>query len=160
MNVSLSDSDIRKFIKNIIVYDDLHKFTPQTLLDMLPVAILYQPYSTNPNMGHWTLIHKVPGSIEFFDSYGFKPDGQFREMEYQQPHHIARLLLHLMNLSNMSYNQYQLQRRGSGIATCGRWIIVRNMFSSYDLDRFVRAIKLVSDTMGISPDELAVKLTE
>lgn len=160
MEVSLSDSDIKaNGIANIIKYEDLYRISPQQLLTMLPVAILYQPHASDKNMGHWTLLHKVPGSIEFFDSYGFKPDSEFKVIDYQQPHYLAKLLVQLMHMTKMSYNQYPLQGKGSNIATCGRWVIVRNKFSNYDLDKFVKATEDVSKHLGITGDELVTTLT-
>ena len=159
MEQALSDSDIGKFIPNIVLYEELYKKTPQQLLNMLPLAILYQPNKEDPNMGHWTLLHKVPGSIEFFDSYRFKPDGEFKVMNYQQPHYIAQLLLKLMANNKVSYSPYNFQARRSGVNTCGRHVIVRNMFSNYDIDKYYSAIQSVSQHLNITPDELVVILT-
>lgn len=159
MELTLSDSDIGKYIPNIVLYEELYKKTPQQLLNMLPLAILYQPHKEEPNMGHWTLLHRVPGSIEFFDSYGFKPDSEFKVMSYQQPHYIAQLLMKLMSTNKVSYSPYNFQARTNGVNTCGRHIIVRNMFSNYDIDRYYKAIQQVSSNLNITPDQLVVILT-
>ena len=161
MDKSLSDLDIKaQGINNIILYEDLYRVSPQQLLSMLPVAILYQPHTKDPNMGHWTLLHKVPGSVEFFDSYGFKPDQEFEVMERQQPHYIAKMLLRLMPLTTMSYSPYRFQAKDNHIATCGRWIAVRNRFSDYGIDKFAKAIDYCSKARGITGDEVVVRLTE
>lgn len=164
MQVTLSDSDIGKFIPNIILYEELQNKTPQQILNMLPLAILYQPHKEDPNMGHWTVLHKVHTStngevIEFFDPYGFKPDGEFQVMSYKQPHYIAQLLLQLMNQEKVSYSPYNFQARTRGVNTCGRHIIVRNMFSKYDIDNYAKAIAQVSKQLRITPDQLVVILT-
>lgn len=160
MELSLSDSDIGKFIPNIILYEELYKKTPQQILNMLPLAILYQPHKENPNIGHWTLLHKVNNTIEFFDPYGFKPDGEFKVMSYKQPHYIAQLLLKLMQTgAKISYSPYNFQDRTPGINTCGRHIIVRNMFSNYDIDKYYNGIQTVCKQLRLTPDELVVILT-
>jgi hypothetical protein len=159
MDVSLSDSDIGKYIKNIVQYENLHRLNAEQLVNMLPLVILYQPNKNDPDMGHWTLLHRVPGSIEFFDSYGFRPDEEFKVIGYQQPHYIAKMLLKLMPLNKISYSPYKFQNMNDNITTCGRWVIVRNMFGSYDIDKFSRAIMEVSTALNITPDELVSRIT-
>jgi hypothetical protein len=156
MNVALSDDSIRGFIPNIIKYDELEGVSPERLLRNLPVVILYE---TGPNYGHWTLLHKLGnGNIEFFDSYGFKPDKEFELMgrEYQLPHMLMELLTKLSKLTQIHYNQYQFQSKTPGVATCGRWVILRHMFNDVDIDRFKKAIEDSIRKLGISPDQFVV----
>src|ERR1700757_610903 len=86
MEKALSDSDIRKYVKNVIVYSQLKNMKADKLLELMPVAILYQ---VTPNFGHWTLMQKVPSKngnieVEFFDSYGYAPDMEFKYLDYKQ----------------------------------------------------------------------------
>ena len=80
-------------------------------------------------------------------------------MSYQQPHYIAQLLMKLMSTNKVSYSPYNFQARTNGVNTCGRHIIVRNMFSNYDIDRYYKAIQQVSSNLNITPDQLVVILT-
>lgn len=157
MEVELSDTDIKRYIKNIIQYDDLVNIDPERLLRQLPVVILYR---TGPNYGHWTLLHKLDnGHIEFFDSYGFKPDTQFGYIgqEYQLPHYLWELLKKLSQLTRIHYNQYPLQAQSPGINTCGRWVILRHMFKFADIDAFKKGLDEVSSNLGIGLDKFVTK---
>ena len=157
MEVELSDTDIRRYIRNIIRYDDLINIDPNTLLSQLPVVILYR---TGPDYGHWTLLHKLDnGNIEFFDSYGFKPDTEFGFIgnEYQLPHYLWELLGKLSKLTRIHYNQYPLQSQSRGVNTCGRWVILRHLFKFADIDSFKKGLNEVASNLGISYDEFVTK---
>lgn len=158
MDKSFSDTDMQRYIRNVIVYEDLANYTPNKLLSMLPLVILYQ---VEKDYGHWTLLHRVKGSIEFFDSYGFKPDREFEFIpeNMQQPKYIARMLCSIIDHEPVSYNQYHLQERKRGVNTCGRWVVVREMFGNVDIDTFANGIDTVCVNMRMSPDELVVRLT-
>lgn len=159
MEKSLSDSDIRSYgINNVIQYEDLAKYSPQKLLNNLPLVILYQ---TNENFGHWVLLHRTPEGLEFFDSLGYKPDAEFKFIGegMQQPHYIAQMLYDLSKVENINYNPYIFQEDRKNVATCGRHCIVRNMFSNYGIDDYAKGIFGASDKLGITPDELVVRMT-
>jgi hypothetical protein len=155
MEKSLSDEEIRKYIPNVIMYSDLPNLSARDLLSRLPLVILYE---TRPNVGHWTLLHRTSDGVEFFDPYGFKPDREFEMIrpEYHQPHYINKLLREISDMIPLFYNQFSLQSRTPGINTCGRWVIARQMFSQYSIERFKRAIDQVSKQNNMSPDQLIV----
>lgn len=159
MDKSFSDKDMKRYIRNVIVYEDLANITPDKLLTMLPLVILYQ---VERDYGHWTLLHRVRGSIEFFDSYGFKPDKEFEFIpeNMQQPKYIARMLCSIIDREPVSYNQYHLQERKRGVNTCGRWVVVRQMFSHVNIDAFTRGIDNVSRELDVTGDDLVVLLTK
>lgn len=157
MNVALSDDSIRRFIPSVVKYNELRDISANKLLSNLPVVILYE---THPNYGHWTLLHKLKnGNIEFFDSYGFKPDSEFKliDKEFQYPHYLMELLKHLSKLTRIHYNQYQIQDKKPGVSTCGRWVILRNLYSDLDIDQFKEGVDRVSEGMGLSRDEYVTK---
>jgi len=160
MEKSFSDSEIERYIPNIITYPELEHVNPEKLLKHLPVAILYM---NAPNHGHWTLLHRTPEGIEFFDSYGFKPDTEMTSgligEEYKEPPYLARLLYQLSGKYKINYSPYHFQAMKQGVNTCGRWIILRNNYSKIGIDDFKAAVDRVSGDTGISPDELVVKLT-
>jgi hypothetical protein len=161
---ALSDEDISKFISNIVKYDELKEINASKLLANLPVVILYE---TGPNFGHWTLLHRLDnGNVEFFDSYGFKPDDEFYviEKKYQYPHYLWKLLVDISKLilpDRIHYNEYHLQNSSdSRVATCGRWVILRHALKDMDIDKFNNAINLVSKREGITPDELVTRVVK
>ncbi len=158
MEKSFSDKEIQRYIPNVVSYDELAGMNEQTFLSRLPMVILYL---TSQDHGHWTLIHRVPGGIEFFDSYGYKPDQEFKfiDKNMQFPKFVAKLLSGIITRIPIAYNQYQFQQRAPGINTCGRWVIVRNMFSEVGIDDFKRGIDTVTKYLNIDPDELVVRIT-
>ena len=153
MDKTLSDSDISPYVKNIVLYNELKDMTPDDVLKNIPMAILYQE---TPNCGHWTLLHKTPEGIEFFDPYGIIVDGEFKDLSWQQPHYLARLLYDLSKRVRINYSPYKLQKRKAGVNTCGRWTILRSLFSDWTIDEFAKVVMAVSKVMGIIPDQLSV----
>jgi hypothetical protein len=178
MDKALSDVEIMSLIPEatIIMSPDLRKLDK---LPRLPLVILYE---TAPNFGHWTLLHDVPRTtnkkdgyvIEFFDSYGMKPDDElafispeYRRETAQSKKEIVRLLAGLPARVPISYNEYQFQAPlgadGQPVNTCGRWIVLRYLSglptsiggSRMSLDEFRRIAFRWRD-----PDEWAVAMTE
>lgn len=157
MNTALSDDSIKRYIPNVLKYDELRGVSPQKLLKNLPIVILYE---TQPNFGHWTLLHKLDnGNIEFFDSYGYKPDSEFKLIspEYHYPHYLMELLKKLSKITQIHYNQYQFQSKEPSIATCGRWVILRKLYPDFDIDRFSDGVNSVAKGLGLSKDEYVTK---
>ncbi len=148
---SLSEEDIRQYLKGktkVISYTDIHKY--KTIDDLLsPYDNVFLLYLTKPYYGHWTLIFKYPNKdeIHFFDSYGYKPDTEFKfvkNMEFRKKskqiyHYLVKLLLDAYGKYKISYNNYQLQSHSSPsrkIATCGRWCIARWINKNMDEHQF------------------------
>lgn len=151
MDQPLSDVEIRKYIPNVILYDQLN-----TQDVKLPVVILYE---TKQNFGHWTLLHETPEGVEFFDSYGKQPDSQFDHISkpFQKPHWLLELLKDLSINVPIHYNDYTLQSPSS--STCGRWCILRHQFHNSSIDEFARSIAETSTQLQLSPDQLVIQLT-
>lgn len=137
---SLSEEDIRKYLNGktkIISYTELHNY--KTIDDLLhPYDNVFLLYLTKPYYGHWTLIFKYPhkNEIHFFDSYGYKPDTEFKfikDMQFriaskQIYHYLVKLFLDSYDKYKISYNNFELQAHSTPskkIATCGRWCIAR-----------------------------------
>ncbi len=159
MDRSLSDSDISKYIPNILTYEELGKVEPEWLLSHLPICILYL---AKKNYGHWTLLHKTIDEkgnevIEFFDPYGIIIDGQFKYLP-EMPHFMAQKLLKLSKLIDIHYNEYQFQDMKKGINTCGRWCVLRCLMENLTLEQFRKNIVLLCRRLKIKPDELVVKI--
>ena len=158
MDKSLSDTEMKRHIPNLVSYDEIEHMNEKELLRRLPLVVLYL---NAKDTGHWTLVHKVPGSIEFFDSYGYKPDQEFKFIpdEFQTPKYLAKLLNQIIKTTPISYNQYQFQEKRHGVNTCGRHVLMRNMFSDVGIEDYRRGIQNVCSSTGLSPDELSVKIT-
>lgn len=157
MNRSLSDDDIKQLDPrlNVLVYSDFKTMSPFDIINKMPLVILYQ---RTEDTGHWVLLHKVGKDIEFFDSYGFKPDEEFRFLP-QQPHYIAKLLytLHSMGV-NVHYNQHVLQEDKPQINTCGRHVVVRHLHGG-DIDDYKQFLDKMRDKVGLNYDEIVTILT-
>ena len=81
MNISLSSDDILKALDSkvkIIQYPDISKY--KTIDNLLaPYNRVVILYLTTKNYGHWVCIFKNKNNqIEFFDSYGIKPDNELK----------------------------------------------------------------------------------
>lgn len=153
MDNPISDIEMRKYIPNVVTYDQLEHLTQLPL----PLVILYITAFSPPNKkGHWVLLHRTPEGIEFFDSYGYKPDREFNDIspKLHYPHYLDHLLHRIK--SPVHYNDYSFQSPISN--TCGRWVILRNYFSRYKIDNFISAILEVSAAHSLTPDQLILKI--
>jgi hypothetical protein len=151
--------DILKRIKtNIVYYEDLKKYKRiEDLLYPYDSAILM--YKSQPYYGHWVCIFKNKKGIEFFDSYGDKPDeekkhisksfllesGQFNDM-------MLDLLIDAADRYNIFYNEHKIQDNKA--STCGKHCILRLMMKELDTDEYYNFIKGMSKQYGISPDAI------
>lgn len=149
--ISLSNTQVEKFIKNVIQYEELKDYSTKNILDELPIIILYQ---MTENSGHWTLLHRVGDQIEFFDSYGLIVDKEFDYLPLQQEHYLAKLLYKIMHKykQKVSYNHHCFQSHKKEIATCGRHCILRNLCSNCDIDTYYKMIKEKSAELDVSMD--------
>lgn len=150
----LTGDEIIKWIPNVTLMR-YKEFKNYNTLPKLPIVVLYE---IKKDFGHWVLIFKSPEGIEHFDSYGYKPDDEFSFIpaDYKTPmsgQDNKYLLQILSKRDDIHYNQYQFQDDGS-IATCGRWAILRYLFSYLTIDQFYRMIKKSAEQLNISFDEL------
>lgn len=120
----------------------------------LPLVVLYE---TQENYGHWVAILRTPEGIEHFDSYGIVPDNelkwinpQFRARSGQDVKCLLQMLYDTREPIN--YSTHRLQGKDS--STCGRWAILRILFSHLGTDAFARAVRAVSKKLHVTPDEL------
>lgn len=125
----LSEDDIRKLLGNvrIITYPDLAKETLQSLLPKDGIVVILF-LTESKQEGHWTALLRRGDTIEYFDSYGIKPDGERAWLD--QRHRISleetRPLIHELlkgYTGPVTYNRKKLQK--GSVATCGRHVVVR-----------------------------------
>jgi len=166
----IDDTDITRWLgdeaKNKIVkYSELKNY--RTINDLLPEATDYRIILTEskPNCGHWCCVLKYKDILEWFDSYGVKPDGEFkyipkimRKMLGQEGNILSKLLTKTKNSNQkVYYNKKRLQSGADGVNTCGRWCLARilSMRVGYELDDFIDKVDEKSEETGKPPDILA-----
>lgn len=152
INKPLSSDQIANAIPGVTVlkYSELCHFDSLPL----PMVILYE---TEPNYGHWVAVLETPEGIEHFDSYGIIPDNElkwihpkFRVSSGQDMKCLLRMLYN--SGEDINYNAHRFQ--GHDSSTCGRWAILRILFSDMTNDSFAKAIKHVAKNMKMKLDQL------
>lgn len=147
INRPLSDTQIYNYLKgnvNIIIYHNLcnYKSVNQLFSKSNNVIILYE---TSPRVGHWIAIINNDNHVEFFDSYGYKPDyekemikNDFLETSGQ----INNYVIHLLRGTNKKviYNEKQLQQSNNNVSTCGRHCIVRIIMKDTPLKKYQKIL--------------------
>ena len=139
----LGEDDIRKLLGSdvkIITYPQLERETPETVFDGKGrCVILYLTESANE--GHWIgLIKQKDGSIEYFDSFGLKPDGEAHWLSAKERvalHETQPLLHKLLSGTKWYSNPKKLQKDSS--STCGRHVCWR-MLNPGPLSQYVNTL--------------------
>ena len=165
MNYSITNEDIEKVFGDkckCLLYKDLKGLINlDSWIEETPFTFVL--YNYTPSYGHWTCLFKCPGGVEFFDSYGVKPDEMILDLPkkivnnygYEYPE-ILRLLK--TSKRKKFYNQYELQNpKKKDIKTCGRWCILRCLFNKDTIEEFAEPFLEDKDQ---TPDELVTELTE
>ena len=151
MEYSLSGEEVLKLCDGkakLVIYEELYNYkTLDELLHPWGSIILLYEYKRDSNghsHGHYVCLNNVPdGSIEHFDSLGYRPDEELKEIgisaEFakksgQDKQYLLRLLID--SGYPISYNEYHLQQDKRGINTCGRWCGVRVFLKNLPLDTF------------------------
>lgn len=160
INYSLTNSDLSELIDtNIYILNDLKRFN--NIDDVLgPDGSAYILIETDgENQGHWLLLFKKGKTIEFFDSFGIKPDEQkfFVEDEQLDRNNYLSMLLKKSPYT-ITYNHYKFQELDA--TTCGRWISMRLYLKDYTLRQFKDLIVKLTKKYDITPDELVFYYTK
>lgn len=140
----LSEDDIRKLLGNvrILTYPDLAKETLESLLPtdgIVPILFLTE----SKNEGHWTSLSRKGGVIEYFDSYGIKPDGERVWLDKKNQIELGEIrpLIHdLLQGHNgpVEYNKKKLQV--GPVSTCGRHVVVRGWNLNLPISTYSRKL--------------------
>lgn len=143
INYSLSGEDIVDLLNgkcNLVAYPDIKKFgSINELLGKYKKCVIL--YLNSENYGHWTCIYEYKNTIYFFDSYGIKPNGELNwlpnnlNIKLRQNHKKLLWLLY-ESKKNIEYNEYQLQKFGDGINTCGKWVVFRLKNPHISVEKF------------------------
>jgi hypothetical protein len=137
----LSDRDIAKLLGPVPVkiyrYPDLAaaKHIEECLDALGRCVILY--LINGPNSGHWQCLWRSePKTINFFDSYGARPDEAFTWTTDAQERRVGQTRRELTRLLDdavrrgyrVTYSPTQFQKDGPDYATCGRHVVARLLF--------------------------------
>lgn len=171
---ALSDSEISNLLEgkvNILTYPDLHKYnTIDELLGRYERCIILFCYK--PNYGHWTtLFIGGDGKLHFFNSYGDldkKYDGypdsflklidkKYRRESKQDFTYLSTLMLR--SNYELEYNDYEFQKLDDNIKTCGRWCVLRLLYSELTDNKFIDFVIENCYYNKITPDEFVCLMT-
>lgn len=162
MDKPMSETDIRKLMGakkvKIVAYNELPRI--KNLDTLLKNKYLFVLYEYKPNYGHWTCLLKTVNKegkdcIEFFDSYGAKPDrqlnGQPQSLKNKYGYDYPRVVeLLLKSKYPIEYNNYKLQKYSEKVQTCGRWCMMRCLMDSMSIDTFVKEYKAAKQRLSRS----------
>lgn len=108
----------------------------EDLLEKFGAVIIL--YETKKNFGHYTaLLYDPDGKLEFFDSYGFRPDAELKYADYNAEQGVPYLTNLLKNYKKpIIYNTVKLQKLVREVNTCGRWTSCRIRMRHLPLQKF------------------------
>jgi hypothetical protein len=168
--VALGDDDLRKHLGSgtkILTYPQLANY--KSLEQLLPKKDSYVVllYLQTKNSGHWTCLSRHKDTVEFFCSYGSKPDEPLSWIpkETAEELGVARGLLTELFDNDKSfkkvYNHIDYQNdTDTSISTCGDWVILRLKHRDIDLNHFYLLMKQLKAKYKLDFDELSVAILE
>ncbi len=147
-DISLDEQDLKKICQpyglHLIFYRDLH--TIQDINELFQISnniiILYR---TTRDYGHFVSLLNYDDHIEYFDSYGEKPDYELKYSQESVRQMQGRIMPHLTHLFNIAkrkdrkkivYNKIRLQQFHNHVNTCGRWSALRIKFRHLNIKQF------------------------
>lgn len=129
----LDTDDILKITNGkceVIAYHELQKYKsiPQLLEKFGAVILLYE--TTKENFGHFTaLYYNNENKLEFFDSYGFRPDEELKYADYNLEFGVPFLSKLIKDYESggkkIVVADKQVQVFKDDVNTCGRWTAFR-----------------------------------
>ena len=130
---ALSNDDINTILEpdtKIFTYPKFNEF--QSIDDAFDKEgrCVFLFLTENESTGHWLCMFKRPEGIEYFDSYGDKPDAQrswLSEEKLIQLDEAEPRLTELLRASpyKVWYSTFPYQSDRSDVSTCGRWCVAR-----------------------------------
>lgn len=168
-NIALSNHDIFKILNkkvNIVTYPTLSKIRNiNELFGEYPYFILL--YMSSHNFGHWIAIIKHNDRIEYFDPYGGNdnfPDEalkninpEFKKISLQDKPYLTRLLYNTKY--PIEYNNYNFQKHGNNIRTCGRHCVVRCLLHHYLLDEYKEILSIIKKDTNMNYDDIVTLMS-
>ena len=162
----IDDTDISRYFGDgkIVKYNELKNYS--TINDLLPEPTDFRIIllESKPNVGHWVCVMKYKDILEFWDSYGVNPKGEFKYISKIMNKLLGQNENELYDLMAKTkhphqkcyYNKRRFQSNNDGINTCGRWCIARilAMRIGYELDDFINKVDEKCEETGKPPDIL------
>ena len=169
IGTNITDGDIKRYFgdgaeSKILKYRDLADYP--TIDDLLPKERDFRIIliEDSHNSGHWCAILKYDKTIEWFNSYGVRPDtqknmlGRVRNMMLGQQEDYLSNLMSASKGYKLIYNKARLQKQNPGVNTCGRWIIIRIICMKdmmMNLKEFIKMVNTTKEISGLPRDALA-----
>jgi len=128
----MNDTNIRTYFPEakIITYNDLNDL--EHIDDLLPdnKSYAFMLIEQKPKSGHWVSLDRLGNTINFFDSYGGKPDDQLKYTPEKNKALLGEANKRLTTLLKDSgytvkYNPHRYQELAADIKTCGRHVCNR-----------------------------------
>lgn len=147
---ALGDDIIKKYLPNakILKYNQLGYIN--NIEEILPNEQSYCIilYENKPNNGHWVSIMRINKNIEYFDSYGNRPDIPLSWISERENNFLGQkpFLTRLFDKTGLDvyYNDFKYQKEKNDINTCGRHVVFRILCmlkNYYDLKQYCNFIK-------------------
>lgn len=112
------------------------------------------------SVGHWLCMFKRNGFIEYFDSYGEKPEAQRSWVTAEKLDELGEGHPYLMDLLKKSrqhvyYNTVKYQKDIADVNTCGRWVVARLICKDMSNKEFFN----LATKSGYKPDDWVALFT-
>jgi hypothetical protein len=150
VNTPLSVEEIKAFLPStpVILYADFKK------MKTLPPVVVYL-FLTTEKYGHWCCVLRKGKNVEFFDSYGIKPEGEHAFVSPEMLDHLKERDHFLCDLCakynwSMTYNSHTLQ--GPNTKTCGRHCVARVDKKDLSSSAYVAWLQSVARAARTTPD--------
>jgi hypothetical protein len=165
---ALSNDDIQTILEpdtKIITYP---QFATMSHIDEAFDALgrcIFLFLTTGPTTGHWLTMFKRKEGIEYFDSYGERPEAQRKWVEPDMLEELGQGEPYLMNLLRSSgYRVYSstvaYQSDRSDVATCGRWAVARLICKDFSNKQFYDLVREQMREQDLkSPDDWVALFT-
>lgn len=164
----VSDSDFKRYFGvdfEPMKYSELNEYSD--IDEIIPEEKGFRIFLTEqrPNVGHWTALLKYGDVWEWFDSYGVRPDGEWKYIPTvirnalgQGGNILTNLLKTKYPNAKIYYNKKKFQKNNDAVATCGRWCIARILAfqMGYELDDFINKVEEKVEETGKPSDILVV----
>jgi hypothetical protein len=155
---ALSNEDIQDILEpdtKIFTYPDFATMSSiDEAFDRLGRCI-FLFLTENASSGHWLTMIKRGKDIEYFDSYGEKPEAQrewLSEIQLEQLGEGEPYLWDLLKKSGyrVYWNTHAYQTDKSDTNTCGRWAVARLICKDIDNKKFYNLVKDQMKAQGLT----------
>jgi len=140
-----NNEEICKIVPNckFFLYSDLYKV--KTIDELLPKSIvLYQ----TAKVGHWIGVFKNSEGINVFDSLGYLPDDELKNLPRsmkERLHQDYTYLTRLLYNSNRKIIVNDVRLQSKGTSTCGMHVAYRLLHSDMLNDDYVRMMMKIKN---------------